>query len=56
MLEIIEFNSRDSNWKVRTFVDIPQARTATEMDGTLPQCIFENLKPVEISKNCFNII
>ena len=25
------------------------------MDGTLPHCIFENLKPVEISKNHFNI-
>ena len=33
-----------------------QARTATGMDGTLPHCSFENLKPVEISKNCFNII
>ena len=31
-------------------------RTATGMDGTLPHCNFENLKPVEISKNCFNII
>jgi hypothetical protein len=31
-------------------------RTATGMDGTLPHCSFENLKPVEISKNCFNII
>jgi hypothetical protein len=29
---------------------------ATEMDGTLRHCIFENLKPVEISKNCFKII
>ena len=26
------------------------------MDGTLPHCSFENLKPVEISKNCFNVI
>ena len=31
-------------------------RTATGMDGTLPHCNFENLKPVEISKNCFDII
>ena len=31
-------------------------RTATGMDGTLPHCSFENLKPVEISKNCFHII
>ena len=31
-------------------------RAATGMDGTLPHCNFENLKPVEISKNCFNFI
>ena len=31
-------------------------RTATGMDGTLPHCNFENLKPVEISKNHLNII
>ena len=30
-------------------------RTATEMDGTL-HTDFENLKPVEISKNIFNFI
>jgi hypothetical protein len=30
-----------------------QARTATGMVGTLPNCNFENLKPVEISKNHF---
>ena len=29
------------------------ARTATGMDGTLPHCSFENLKPVEITKNLF---
>ena len=28
-------------------------RTATGMDGTLPHCSFENLKPVEITKNLF---
>ena len=27
-------------------------RTATGMDGTLTHCIFENLKPVDISKIC----
>ena len=32
------------------------SRTATGMDGTLPKCNFENLKPVEISKNSFGII
>ena len=32
------------------------SRTATGMDRTLPHCSFENLKPVEISKNCFNFI
>ena len=31
-------------------------RTATGMDRTLPKCNFENLKPVEISKNSFGII
>ena len=31
-------------------------RTATRMDGTLPNCNFENLKQVEISKNHSNII
>ena len=35
---------------------VVKARTATGMDGTLNHCSFENLKPVEISKNCFNII
>ena len=29
------------------------SRTATGMDGTLPHCSFENLKPVEITKNLF---
>ena len=33
-----------------------QPRTATGMDGTLPNCNFENLKPVEIPKNVFGII
>ena len=33
-----------------------KSRTATGMDGTLPKCNFENLKPVEISKNSFGII
>ena len=32
------------------------ARTATGMDGTLPKFNFENLKPVEISKNSIGII
>ena len=32
------------------------SKTATGMDGTLPHCIFSNLKPVEISKNHFNFI
>ena len=31
------------------------SRTATGMDGTLPKCNFENLKPVEISKNHLKI-
>ena len=35
---------------------VAQPRTATGMDGTLPKCNFENLKPVEISKNSFGII
>ena len=30
-----------------------QPRTATGMDGTLPHCRFENLKPVEITKTLF---
>ena len=33
-----------------------KSRTATGMDGTLPHCNFENPKPVEIPKNCYNII
>ena len=35
---------------------LTKPRTAAGMDGTLPHRIFEYLKPVEISKNCFNII
>ena len=31
-------------------------RTATGMDGTLPNCNFENLKPVEISINSINYV
>ena len=38
------------------FVPFVYSRTATGMDQTLPHCSFENLKPVKISKNCFNII
>ena len=40
-------------------IEVPslaQPRTATGMDGSLPHCIFLNLKPVEISKKCFNVI
>ena len=33
-----------------------KSRTATGMDVTLPKFNFENLKPVEISKNSFGII
>ena len=33
-----------------------KSRKATGMDRTLPHCNFENLNPVEMSKNCFNII
>ena len=42
--------------EVYIFQLMDYTRTATGMDGTLPHCIFENLKPVEISKNCSNII
>ena len=37
----------------QTFPQTTNTRTATGMDGTLPHCIFENLKPVEITKNLF---
>ena len=45
-------------WPTHTVVTFicTQTRTATGMDGTLPHISFGNLKPVEISKNCFNFI
>ena len=54
-----EFKRERDNFHVRFFLSLAlliSARTATGMDGTLPHCIFLNLKPVEISKNCFNFI
>ena len=41
---------------VAYYREFSNTRTATGMDGTVTHCIFENLKPVEVSKNCFNII
>ena len=43
--------------KPRKYVEkVGNPRTATGMDGTFPPTLIQNLKPVEISKNHFNII
>ena len=47
---------KDISREQAAFKECAKARTATGMDGTLPKCNFENLKPVEISKNSFGII
>ena len=40
---------RTQGFKTDLLTKLHRSRTARGMDGTLPKCNFENLKPVEIS-------